>query len=376
MTPRAVPRACYIHVPFCARHCPYCDFAVVVGREEEIERYAAAVRREVAADTPAGPLDAVFIGGGTPSAVPPAVIASFLGSLDDRHGIAPGAEVSLESNPEDLGGSLPLALVEAGVNRLSIGAQSLDPEVLAALGRRHEPGNVLVAIQRAREAGMRSVSVDLIFGHPTETEPSWRRTLEGVAAAGPDHVSTYALTVERGTALSRAIADGEPAPDEDTLADRFEAAGAILGAAGYVHYEVSNHARPGHECLYNLRVWRNEPYLAYGLGAHGYRDGIRYRNVRALDAYLDRSESGGSVRQGEDVIGPWESELERLMLGLRLRDGVPAGAAGAVLVGTPVWERFRRAGIASLEEGILRVERPLFTDAVIREVLALSPPAA
>lgn len=375
MTPRDVPRACYIHIPFCARHCPYCDFAVVVGREEETERYGAAVLSEIARETPAGPLDAVFIGGGTPSAVPAALTGRLIGALVDRHGMEQGAEVSLESNPEDLGGSLSHELIEAGVNRLSIGAQSLDPGVLTALGRGHEPGEVITAIENARAAGMHSVSVDLIFGHPSETELSWRRTLKQVVAAGPDHVSTYALTVERGTALSRAIAAGAPSPDDDTLADRFEAARTILGDAGYVHYEVSNHARPGHECQYNLRVWHNEPYLAYGLGAHGYRDGVRYRNVRALDAYLDRSESGASVRQGEDVIGPWESELERLMLGLRLRGGVPAGEAGKVLVGAPAWERLRRAGIVSFVGNILRVEKPLFTDAVIREVLALSPPA-
>ncbi len=374
MTSGREPGACYLHIPFCARVCPYCDFAVVAGRDTDSDRYLAALRREIASDRPAGPLVAVFIGGGTPSSVPVGMIERLLADLESRHGIAPGAEVSIESNPEDLGGGKLSSLSSAGVNRLSIGGQSYDPAVLAALGRVHAPDDITAAVEGARRAGITSVSIDLIFGHPSETGASWRKTLATTIAAAPDHISTYALTIERGTPFSRAIAGGAPAPDEDIQADRYEAALDLLGSAGYRHYEVSNHARPGHECRYNLAVWRNESYLAYGLGAHGYRDGVRHRNVRALDAYLGRSEGGRSVRQGEEHITGWDVELERLMLGLRLREGVPAGVGGAALANTPGGVRLLRAGIMSMTDDQLRVERPLFTDAVIREVLALPAP--
>ncbi len=364
------PRACYVHVPFCARVCPYCDFAVVAGRNRDAERYCAAVEREIRADSPARPLEAVFIGGGTPSSVSPRLIGRILGALAERHGMASDVEISLESNPEDLGAHAVRDLAGTGVTRLSIGAQSLDPVVLDALGRVHEPDDVLRAVDAALDL-MHSVNVDLIFGHPAESAASWQETLARVVAAGPHHVSTYMLTVERGTALSRAIAGGAPAPDEDVQADRFEMAVRVLDAAGYGHYEVSNHAQPGHECRYNLDVWANRSYLAYGLGAHGYRDGVRFRNVRALDAYLSRVEAGDSPRQGEERMSEWDVELERLMLGLRLRTGVAAGQGGRAFLASDAGRRFVAMGIVSHEAGVLRVERPLLTDAVIREVVAL-----
>ena len=273
-------RGAYLHVPFCARVCPYCDFAVVAGRDGDMGRYVDAVVAEIAGDGDFGPIDAVFVGGGTPSTVPAEAVAALVDAVARRHGLAGDAEVTMEANPEDWTGASAEAFRDAGVTRVSFGAQSTDPRVLAALGRRHGPREVGRAVRLARDAGYRSVSVDLIFGHPVETAASWERTLDDVVDLGPDHVSTYALTVERGTPLARSVAAGAPAPDPDTQADRWEAARDVLGAAGYVGYEVSNHARPGHPCRYNLAVWAGGSYVAYGLGAHGHRAGVRFRNVR------------------------------------------------------------------------------------------------
>ncbi|NND83759.1 MAG: coproporphyrinogen III oxidase family protein [Acidimicrobiia bacterium] len=214
------PVAAYLHIPFCDRLCPYCDFAVVTGRGSDADRYIAAVEAEINADRPAAPLTAVFIGGGTPSSVPADHIARLLGALVDRHGWD-DPEVTVESNPEHLTPALLGQLVEAGVNRLSMGAQSFDPTVLAALGRQHGPTEIADGVAAARAVGMASTSLDLIFGHPEESDASWEATIDRAIALDVDHVSTYALTVERGTALSRAIAAGAPAPDDDVQADRF-----------------------------------------------------------------------------------------------------------------------------------------------------------
>lgn len=366
------PVVAYVHIPFCARLCPYCDFAVVAGRTEEAERYVAALEREIRTDAPAKPLEAVFIGGGTPTAVPASHIARVLAALEERHGFAE-AEVSLESNPEHLGEELVGGLRRAGVNRLSIGAQSFDPGVLAALGRAHGPEEVMRGVEAARSGGIASVSLDLIFGHPAEDGASWHATLASAVATGVDHVSTYALTVERGTALSRAVAAGAPAPDEDVQADRYEAAVARLARAGFEHYEVSNHARPGHRCRYNEDVWAGKPYLAYGLGAHGYRGGDRFRNVRALDAYLHRVEAGESPRAGTEALDAWEQEVDRFMVGLRVRAGVRLGEAGERFAASGAGRRLLDLGVLEIVGDVARVVDPLLTDAVAREVVGLSP---
>jgi oxygen-independent coproporphyrinogen-3 oxidase len=364
----------YVHLPFCARVCPYCDFAVVAGRDDVMDRYLDAVEAEITADTPIGRLDAVFIGGGTPSRVPPDRVGRLLAALAATHGLAPGAEVTLEANPEDWDLDTAEAFLAAGVNRVSFGAQSTDPRVLAALGRRHGPREIGSALGRARSAGVRSVSVDLIFGHPVETDASWRRTLDEVVELGPDHVSTYALTVERGTELSRAVAAGAPAPDADTQAARWEVAADVLSDAGFVRYEVSNHARPGHACRYNLGVWGGGAYAAYGLGAHGHRNGLRRHNVRSLDAYLRRVEAGDDPAAGTETVTGWDAEVERVFLGLRRTAGVVAGPAGMAFLAGPAGRGLAEAGIVGLDGDRLVVHRPLLTDAVAREVLGTPEP--
>lgn len=362
-------RGAYLHLPFCARVCPYCDFAVVAGRDDEMARYVDAVVTEIGRDEDFGPIDAVFVGGGTPSTVPAAAIATLLESISGRHGLATDAEVTMEANPEDWTGAAADAFRGAGVTRVSFGAQSTDPRVLAALGRRHGPREVGRAVRLAKGAGYRSVSIDLIFGHPVETAASWARTLADVVDLEPDHVSTYALTVERGTPLSRSVAAGAPAPDPDTQADRWEAARDVLGAAGYVRYEVSNHARPGHPCRYNLGVWAGGSYVAYGLGAHGHRDGVRFHNVRSLDAYLDRVESGRSPRAGTEVMDADGVALDRAFAGLRRAAGIELVAQVRERLESPVGWRLLESGVVEVREDRLVVVDPLLTDLVARELL-------
>jgi oxygen-independent coproporphyrinogen-3 oxidase len=366
-------RSAYVHVPFCGRVCPYCDFAVVAGRDDLAERYVAAVAREIDDEASWHPLDAVFVGGGTPSRVAP-LLGGIVDRLRRRFGLGPGAEVTLEANPEDWSRPLAAALVEAGFTRVSFGAQSFDPVVLATLGRCHTPEEVEEAVVDARRAGFLSVNIDLIFGTPGESLGSWRHTVERGLATGCDHVSHYALTVEPGTALSRAVRAGAPAPDPDDQADKWELADELLAGAGLVRYEVSNRARAGHHCRYNLAVWGQGEYLGFGLGAHGFRDGMRSHNVGRLDTYLERVESGIGPLQGADRIDGWAAELERLMLGLRRTAGASTGRGGAALLASDDGRRLLAAGVLTNTGERIVVTRPLLTDEAVRSVLALPPP--
>ncbi|NNC92478.1 MAG: radical SAM family heme chaperone HemW, partial [Acidimicrobiia bacterium] len=331
-----------------------------------------ALLAEIEMEPSAGPLDAVFIGGGTPSRVDPRLLRGVLDRLTDRFGLAAGAEVSLEANPEDWTVEVAGGLAVAGVNRVSFGVQSLDDAVLGELGRLHTAETARSAMALAREAGISSVSLDLIFGSAGESIDSWRHSVASAISLAPDHVSTYALTVERGTELSRQVAAGAPGPDPDDQADKYELARDILTAAGFEHYEVSNYARPGHECVYNVNTWTQGDYLAFGLGAHGHRHGVRRRNVRRLEAYLDMIEAGERPESGTEVIAGWDAELERVFLGVRMRSGVEAGSAGSALAAGAEGRALIAAGKLEVTEDRILVLDPLFTDAVARAVLGLA----
>jgi len=361
----------YVHIPFCARLCPYCDFNVVADQDDLIERYVLAVVAEIEMEPAWRQLDAVYVGGGTPSRVPPSLLARIADALKRRFGIAAGAEISLEANPEDWTPAVGDSLREAGFTRVSIGVQSFGGEVLMALGRRHTPEQAEAAVRGARLAEF-SVNIDLIFGTPGESEADWVAGVARALSLAPEHVSAYALTVERGTALSRAIAAGAPAPDADLQADYYEALEEAAAAAGLVRYEVSNYARPGHTCVYNLVTWAQGDYLAFGAGAHGHRNGERVRNVRRIDAYLDRVEAGIRPVQGVERLDPWGREQERLLLGLRRAAGVEAGDGGSRLLESAWGTRLERAGVIERQGSRIRVLRPLLTDEVSRAVLALS----
>ena len=276
-----VPLGVYIHVPFCSSRCDYCAFATWTDRHHLIGDYLAAVRRDVAETfaSEARPVETVFIGGGTPSLVPPDQLVAALGELP----LVAGAEVTVECNPDDVSDELLTVFATGGVTRISLGVQSMVPRILALLGRQHDPDNVIRAVESIRRIGFASFNLDLIYGTATERLGEWRATLEGAIALDPPHISAYGLTVEPGTPLA---ADPARYPDDDMQAEEYELADELLTAAGLVNYEVSNWARPGHECRHNLLYWRQHDYLGFGCAAHSHVAGRRWWNVRTPERYV------------------------------------------------------------------------------------------
>jgi oxygen-independent coproporphyrinogen-3 oxidase len=367
-------KGAYVHIPLCRRVCPYCDFAVVAGQDDLRDRYVEAVVAEIAMAEPFGMLDAVAFGGGTPSRLDAAALGRILDALASAFGIAPWAEVSLEANPEDWTPELAMGLVSAGFTRLSLGAQSFDPLVLGDLGRLHTPDEARAAVAVARDAGFLSVNLDLILGSPAESEASWDRSVAAALSCEIDHLSTYALTVERGTALSKAVAAGAAPPNPDDQADRYEHMLDVVAERGLVRYETSNHALPGSACAYNLLTWGQGEYEAFGTAAHGHRDAVRFWNVRRIDRYLEAVEDGRRPASGSESLDAADRERERLVLGLRRTAGVTAGPCGEALLASPDGRRLVDAGVLAMHGDRLVVERPLLGDEASRAVLALPIP--
>ena len=368
-------KSAYVHIPFCRRRCPYCDFAIVdestVGGEHK--RYIDAVVAEIEMEDGVGSLDAVNFGGGTPSLVDPSLIGRVVDVLRERFTIAPDAEISIEVNPEDWTDGYGQALVGAGVNRVSVGAQSMDESILGVLGRAHHVDDIERVVAGARSSGMRSVGVDLILGHPSESDQSWASTVAFALDLPIDHVSTYSLTVEPGTELSRMVNAGSPGPDDDVQADRYERFVEASAAAGFARYEVSNHARVGHVCRYNLSTWAHGEYAAFGMGAHDHRWGLRSRNHRRLDRYLADVDAGVRPRLGSETLSLREQERDRLMLGLRLAAGTPLIGIALAFAESSEARRFVAAGVLEVSEERIIVTDPLLADAVAREALSVPP---
>jgi putative oxygen-independent coproporphyrinogen III oxidase len=317
----------YVHVPFCVTRCGYCDFNAYAGLDHLGSRYVRALVSEAGLAAPAWPdgFVSVFLGGGTPTTLDAADLAALLSRLRATFAVSPAAEVTIEANPDTVDRSKLAALLEAGYTRLSMGAQSFDRAVLAALERLHDPDSVRRAMTAARAAGYANVSLDLIYGANGETLESWERTLRETVDLQPEHVSAYALTIEPSTPLGRKVQRGVvPATDGDLQADMFELACEVLGAAGYHHYEVSNWAKPGFVCRHNLGYWERRPYLGLGAGAHSYRDDRRWWNVRPPEEYLSLVESGRLPIGGEERLEPSDAYLEEVFLRLRILEGVPA----------------------------------------------------
>jgi len=329
----------YLHVPFCAQRCHYCDFNTYAGLDDLIPRYVAALRADLQAVAAAGPLavappgdtqpntwptfTSVFVGGGTPTLLPAADLAGVLTLARQVLPLAPDAEVTVEANPETVTADGLAALVAAGLDRVSMGAQSFAPHVLDALGRWHDPQRPLRAVADARAAGVRRVSLDLIYGTPGERPQDWEDSLRTAVDAGVDHVSAYALTVEANTEYAARVRRGtQLAPDEDVQADRMAVAADRLGAAGFQRYEVSNWARPGAACRHNLTYWRGGDWLGIGAGAHGHWRGRRWWSMRAPARYADEALAGRTTTAGEEVLDAATRRAERLLLGLRTVEGV------------------------------------------------------
>ena len=318
----------YVHVPFCLTRCGYCDFNAYAGLDELKHRYLRALVGEAALAAPSWEsvdVSSVFLGGGTPTTMTPGDLRTVLASLREAFDVAPVAEVTIEANPDTVVEASLAGLLAAGYTRLSIGAQSFDPSVLRSLERLHSPESVRKAFIAARAAGYANVNLDLIYGAHGETLGSWERTLEETIALAPEHVSAYALTIEPATPLGRAVARGRvPAPDPDVQADMFQLACSMLAEAGYVHYEVSNWAKPGYECMHNLGYWRRQPYLGLGAGAHSYRDDRRWWNVRSPEEYLAMVARGELPIGGSETLDPGDAYLEEVFLRLRILEGVPS----------------------------------------------------
>lgn len=318
----------YVHIPFCLTRCGYCDFNAYAELDELQPRYVRALLAE--ASLAAGAWDGtevttVFLGGGTPTTLPPRELAALLMHLRDRYDVASDAEVTIEANPDTVDRATFAELHASGFGRLSMGAQSFDPAVLSALERIHAPESVRRAFADARAAGYDNVNLDLIYGADGETLGSWERTLDEAIALAPEHVSAYALTVEPATPLGRRVAAGAvPEPDPDLQADMFGVACARLRGAGYRHYEVSNWAKPGFECRHNLGYWERRPYLGLGAGAHSYRGDRRWWNARPPHDYLERVERGELPIGGEETLDPSDAYLEEVYLRLRILEGIPA----------------------------------------------------
>lgn len=371
----------YVHVPFCRTRCGYCDFntytADELGPEPGASRdtYADAVRAElrfaaqVLGETP--PVHTVFFGGGTPTLLPADDLVSILSGIDELFGLAPGAEVTTESNPESVTAADLARLVEGGFNRISFGMQSAVPHVLQVLERQHTPGRVADVVAEARAAGFGSVSLDLIYGAPSETAQDWQRSLDTALACEPDHVSAYSLIVEEGTKLARQISRGEVADiDDDVHADRYLQAEESLAAQGFTAYEVSNWARSDeHRCAHNLAYWRGGHWWGTGPGSHSHVGGVRWWNRRHPAAWAGELVAGRSPAQGRETLDAATRRMERVMLELRLDEGLPLD----VLTAT---ERRRidphvAAGRAEIVEDRVRLPLAgrLLADGIVRDIL-------
>jgi oxygen-independent coproporphyrinogen-3 oxidase len=383
------PFGIYVHVPFCTTRCGYCDFNTYTAAELGGAPGSAAVsvasypglaiaeigfaRKVLAAEGNGAdlPVRTVFFGGGTPTLMPPATFGQILRAIDTEFGLAPGAEVTTEANPESVDEATLGELRAQGVTRVSFGMQSAVPAVLAVLDRVHQPGRPARCAAWARAAGFSHVSLDLIYGTPGETDADWRRSLEAAVAAGPDHVSAYALTVEPGTRLAARVRRGElPAPDDDVLAERYLVADEVLTSAGFGWYEISNWAASGSSrCAHNMLYWTGGDWWGIGPGAHSHVGGTRWWNVRHPAAYGTRIGAGLSPGQAREILGQAERQLERVMLLIRLADGcpiealTPAGRANAAAV---VAEGLAEPGAHAAGRIVLTSRGRLLADTVTR----------
>ncbi|MFJ2533980.1 MULTISPECIES: radical SAM family heme chaperone HemW [Microbacterium] len=377
-----VPFSAYLHIPFCTVRCGYCDFNTYTSTElrgAKQEDYAStliseiALARRVLGDAGAlRPMDTVFFGGGTPTLLPAGDLARMLEAVTGAFGLADGAEVTVEANPDTVTPEVARTLARAGVTRMSVGMQSAVPHVLAALDRTHRPENVRTAVAAAKDAGL-AVSVDLIYGAPGESLSDWEASLDAALVLEPDHISAYALIIEDGTKLARQIRRGEvPTPDDDLQADMYELADARLADGGFDWYEVSNWARtPDRRSRHNLAYWRGSDWWGFGPGAHSHVAGLRWWNVKHPAAYAQRLAAAESPAAGTERPDDESRTLERILLLSRIREGIAVDDV-------PSANRSRVAGlmadglidpVAALQGRIrLTLRGRLLADAVVREL--------
>lgn len=376
----ARPLGFYLHVPYCATRCGYCDFntytATELGGGASQATYARTaigeidLAREVLRDLDR-PVDTVFFGGGTPTLLQAEDLAAMLSAVQTRFGLAVDAEVTTEANPESVDPRSLAVLREAGFTRISFGMQSAAPHVLKVLDRQHTPGRALAAVAEARAAGFEHVNLDLIYGTPGESLADWRESLDQGLSAGPDHVSAYALIVEDGTQLARRIRRGElPMPDDDDLADKYLLADSLLSENGLEWYEVSNWASSEQaRCRHNELYWRGDTWWGIGPGAHSHAGGVRWWNVKHPSAYAERLRAGASPAHARELLDPETRRVERVLLELRLRDGLPASVLDDA--GRKGADDAAARGLLTVQDDRLVLTRDgrLLADAVVRDLL-------
>jgi len=314
----------YVHIPFCRHKCNYCSFASYQFRETDIAVYLCALKAELAQRTGGRPIRSIYFGGGTPSLLSPEQIGDILATIDSLSAVDEAAEITIEANPGTLDTAYLAAVRGLGVNRLSLGAQSMNNRELDLLGRIHKAAEVQEAVHCALSAGFENLNLDLIYGLPGQGLSDWQMTLDEAIAMKPEHLSLYALTLDAETPMWRAIKEMSlPDIDPDLSADQYEMAEDLLAAHGYRHYEISNWAKEGRECRHNMVYWQNRPYLGVGVAAHSWLDGHRTANTGNLDEYLAAFAGKRPLLSDMDeVIGPDMELAETVILGLRLEAGV------------------------------------------------------
>ncbi|UJB41971.1 radical SAM family heme chaperone HemW [Streptomyces sp. A1-5] len=381
------PLGFYLHVPYCATRCGYCDFntytagelrgpgGVLASRENYADTLVEEVRlaRKVLGDDPR-PVETVFVGGGTPTLLPAADLGRMLAALRDEFGLAPDAEITTEANPESVDPRYLAELRAAGFNRVSFGMQSARQHVLKILDRTHTPGRPEACVAEARAAGFAHINLDLIYGTPGESDDDWRATLDAATGAGPDHVSAYALIVEEGTQLARRIRRGEiPMTDDDVHADRYLIAEERLTAAGYSWYEVSNWATTeAARCRHNELYWTGADWWGAGPGAHSHVGGVRWWNVKHPAAYAQALAEGRSPGAGRELLADEDRRVERILLELRLAAGCPLSLlapAGASAAARAVADGLLAPGPYEAGRAVLTLRGRLLADAVVRDLV-------
>lgn len=372
----------YVHVPFCATRCGYCDFntytATELGGGVDRDGYPDLVTREIALAASVlsgsrGPVDTVFIGGGTPTLLSAEALIGVVEAVDKAFGLAADVEITTEANPETVDRSYFETLRAGGFNRVSLGMQSLAAPVLAVLGRTHTPGRALDAVGWAKQAGFEHVNVDLIYGTPGERAQDFRTGLKAAVDVGADHVAAYSLIVEDGTALAAKVRRGDlPRPSDDVAADRYLMAEEVLSGAGMAWYEVSNWAAsPSARCHHNLLYWRGGDWWGVGPGAHSHMSGVRWWNVKHPARYGERLTRGVSPAQAREVLTDRQRHVENVMLRMRLAEGMPVALLGS---GTATVDRLVADGLldkTTVASGTARLtlRGRLLADAVVRDLL-------
>ncbi|WP_206305611.1 radical SAM family heme chaperone HemW [Actinacidiphila soli] len=381
------PLGFYLHVPYCASRCGYCDFNTYTASELRGSGGAPASRdnyadtlieeirlaRKVLGDDPRA-VETVFVGGGTPTLLAAGDLVRMLGAIRDEFGLVDGAEVTTEANPESVNPRYLAELREGGFNRVSFGMQSAKQHVLRVLDRQHTPGRPEACVAEARVAGFDHVNLDLIYGTPGETDDDWRASLDAAIGAGPDHVSAYALIVEEGTQLARRIRRGEvPMTDDDVHADRYLIAEERLAAAGFAWYEVSNWATSvAGRCRHNELYWRGADWWGAGPGAHSHVGGVRWWNVKHPGAYAQALGEGRTPGAGREVLADEDRRVERILLELRLVEGCPLDLlkpAGAAAAARAVRDGLLEGGPYADGRAVLTLRGRLLADAVVRDLV-------